>query len=115
MKRLFCLLPIMGMLCSSSTMGADWLQIGKNEEDGYVLYLDKASLVKKDQIWRAWFLLDFKTPLLTLEKKEPYLSVKELNYINCTDETKAQWRNTPTPGTWEQESPSPASALTKRT
>jgi hypothetical protein len=89
MNQLAVPLMLLVWLGSSVAIAADWVPIAKNEEDGYVLYMDKANLIQEGAIRKAWFLFDFDKPRLTLDTKETYRSVKELNYLNCADMTKA--------------------------
>ena len=57
MKKLLLILAL--TLISTHTM-AEWTEIGKNDEDGYTLYVDKTTIRKSSSKVKMWTLLDYK-------------------------------------------------------
>lgn len=89
MKHAITVLMSFLYLASPTTFAAKWVPIFKSDEPNYTLYFDEASLVKKGEIYKAWFMFDFAIPQLTADKQKKYQSVTELDYFNCAEMTKA--------------------------
>jgi hypothetical protein len=76
--------------CSCPAFAADWTALRHDDEAGFVLYLDKSSVVKKGADTYALFLFNFQSTRTTDDEyKRPYRSIADYNYVNCTDETIA--------------------------
>jgi hypothetical protein len=89
MKRIAGIALCVSLACAP-VLSSDLVNIRHDDAAGYVLYLDKSSVVKEGPNTRARFLLDFKSVRTTDDElKRPYRSIADYNYINCEDETIA--------------------------
>ena len=78
------------MFWCGPVFAADWVVLRHDNEAGFVLYLDKSSVVKKGVNIYALFLFNFQSIRTTDDEyKRPYRSIADYNYVNCKDETIA--------------------------
>ena len=81
MKKLVVLL----LLMVSTSVFAEWTEVGGNDDAGLTTYVDYGTIKRKGNKVKMWSLLDLKTVQEVAGKK--YLSVMSRNEYDCEEET----------------------------
>ena len=81
MKKLVVLL----LLMVSTSVFAEWTEVGGNDDVGITAYADFGTIKRKGNKVKMWSLLDLKTVQEVAGKK--YLSVMSRNEYDCEEET----------------------------
>ena len=77
MKRLTLLL----LMKVSTNVMAEWMLIGENNAGEFMIYVDTAALIKKEDKVKIWYLNDFKRT--QVYERDRYLSEKVQKEYDC--------------------------------